>query len=167
MCRGPRVLAQAFTSFSSGRLRPREAGKEDKQDKQIDFSPLPPQIGLGGLRSRPSCRGVGPLPSSRPRPKQCYLPLPLAFIRRVTWQRPLKTSPFPPLPSPLASPLSPPAAATGPLRGSWRDGVGARSEPGPERGVSGAQTSVHRASVLRIGARNTHIQARVTRADRG
>lgn len=50
----------------------------------------------GWAPEQPGCRGSGPLPSSRPRPKQCRLPLPLAFIRRVTWQPPLETSPSSP-----------------------------------------------------------------------
>lgn len=72
---------------------------EGGRETQIYFRPLPPQIGLGGLQSRPGCKGGGPLPISRPRPKQCRLPLPLAFIWRVTWQPPLETSPSPRLPS--------------------------------------------------------------------
>jgi hypothetical protein len=73
------------------RLRPTNTG-QGRQDKKIYFCLPSLQIGLGGLRRRPSCRGGGPLPSSRPRPKQCRLPLPLAFIRRVTWQPALETS---------------------------------------------------------------------------
>lgn len=124
----PGVPASSLHLILQGKTQDRRGWEGGHQGRQIYFYPFSPQIGLGGLQSRPGCRGIGPLPSSRPRPKQCRLPLPLAFIRRVTWQPPLETSP------PLYSPPGQPAAATGPLRGSWSDGVGARSGPGPGSG---------------------------------
>lgn len=95
----PRVPALSLHLILQGETQAQRGWGGGRQNKQIYFWPLLPQIGLGGLWRRPGCRGGGPLPSSRPRPKQCRLPLPLAFIRRVTWQPPLETSPSPPLPA--------------------------------------------------------------------
>lgn len=120
--------------------------------------PLLPESGWVGSAAGLAAGEAAHSPAPALAPNNAASPSPSPLSGRLLGSR--REGPPPPLPP------RQPAAATGPLRGSWTDGVGARSGPAPWAwGHSGPSSGMQGARPENLHPNtHTHTRARGTRA---